>query len=246
MVDFYENVPNYDDVIRKKEIVHYSNSRLGPNQPCRICIVGPTGSGKTNVLLDLLFRWMKWNKVIYICKNVKEDKALFLQHKMDKYQIKIDKKNKKKNIESYNIFDMYDTLEDLPDMSDINPGDTRDFHTLVIINDLVLSCQHKLAKFFYLSRHKRISMIYLTQFYFSMDKTMRDSITDLMIFKFHDFRNVGKLHQIVGNRVTLEVFKQLYNEIMEEPYNFMYIDTRTPFIELHIRKNFNTLYTPYF
>ncbi len=233
-------VINYDEQINKGGgSIHVSNSFLAPSQPCRCAIVGPGGSGKSNHFLDLLLRWMKWNRVYLFCKNEKEDKAIFLQKKMEVFQAALDKKLGDK---SYNIYSVSTDLKDLPDLNDM-VSESKDFHTIVIINDLVLEKnQENLAQFFIRSRHMNVSILYCTQFYFSMPKVMRDSCTDIHVFKFADNRNIAKLANIYSRGISKQKFIELYHEATKDRYSWFNIDLRAKSMLLKYRRRFNGLY----
>ena len=56
---------NFDDIINENKIEHNKNWPYIPDHPYRILIIGGSGSGKTNVLLNLI----KNNQTLikYIC-----------------------------------------------------------------------------------------------------------------------------------------------------------------------------------
>lgn len=237
-------IPNYDRLVNGSGFSdkHISNHFLGPNQPGRIAIIGPSNSGKSNVTLDLILRIMTWKKLWYFCKNLQEDKMIFLIKQMEILQANFDKKCLKNDTESYKIFHISTDLQDLPDLDQINRDNDPDFQSLIIINDMVLSKQERLAEFFIRSRHKQVSIIYCSQFFFKMTKTMRDSCTDILLFKFSDDRIIKQLANIYGSRVGRDKFCQLYHEATSIRHNFFYIDLRTKHIELHVRRNFCGIY----
>ena len=45
---------NFDDYVNKKRTGHNRNWPYIPDKPCRILIIGGSGSGKTNVSLNLM------------------------------------------------------------------------------------------------------------------------------------------------------------------------------------------------
>ena len=46
---------NFDDYTNENIIKHNSKWPYTPDHPCRIFIIGSSGSGKTNALLNLIF-----------------------------------------------------------------------------------------------------------------------------------------------------------------------------------------------
>ena len=45
---------NFDDYVNENKTVHNKNSPYTPDHPYRILIIGGSGSGKTNTLLNLI------------------------------------------------------------------------------------------------------------------------------------------------------------------------------------------------
>ena len=45
---------NFDDYVNENKTEHNENWPYTPDHPCKILIVGGSGSGKTNVLLNLI------------------------------------------------------------------------------------------------------------------------------------------------------------------------------------------------
>ena len=45
---------NFDDYVNENKILHNKNWPYTPDHPHRILIIGGSGSGKTNVLLNLI------------------------------------------------------------------------------------------------------------------------------------------------------------------------------------------------
>lgn len=237
------DVINYDQFIMGNDEGKLADKWWAPKTPARIALIGPCGSGKSNVLTHLLLRVLDYQKVYYFCRNMDEAITKYLCYEMAKTQIIFDEK---KGVDSYNIFQISNDLNDLPLLEDINPDLDPNFHTIIIINDMVLAPNQNslLGDLFLNSRHRYASMIYLSQFFFAMDKCMRDSLTHVFLFRLCDNRNIHKIHGVIGGRLSLEEFRKLYAEIIKEPYAFMLIDINTPHLCLAFRKNFNGLYKP--
>ena len=65
-------INNYDQSV---EIIHYPNWPYIPDHPCRILIIGGSGSRKTNVLLNLIkHQRPDINKIYLYIKNQFESK----------------------------------------------------------------------------------------------------------------------------------------------------------------------------
>ena len=54
---------NFDDYVNETETEHNKNWPYTPDHPCRILIIGVSGSGKTNALLNLIENQPDINKI---------------------------------------------------------------------------------------------------------------------------------------------------------------------------------------
>ena len=59
---------NLDDIINQNNKEHDEKWPLIPDHPYRILIIGGYGSGKTNVLLNLIKEQNAIDKVFFVCK----------------------------------------------------------------------------------------------------------------------------------------------------------------------------------
>ena len=63
---------NFDDYVNKNKIVRNKNWPYVPDHPYRISIIGGSGSGKTNVLLNLIENQPNTDKVYFMLKICKK------------------------------------------------------------------------------------------------------------------------------------------------------------------------------
>ena len=61
---------NLDDIINQNNKEHDEKWPLIPDHPYRILIIGGYGSGKTNVLLNLIKEQNAIDKVFLVCKKI--------------------------------------------------------------------------------------------------------------------------------------------------------------------------------
>ena len=60
---------NFDDIVKENKTVHNKNWPHIPDHPYRILIIGGSGSGKTNVLLNLIEHQPDINEIYLYAKN---------------------------------------------------------------------------------------------------------------------------------------------------------------------------------
>ena len=69
---------NFDDYANKNKTEHNKNWPYTPNHPYRILIIGGSGSGKTNVLLNLIENQPDIDKIYLDAKDPYEAKYQYL------------------------------------------------------------------------------------------------------------------------------------------------------------------------
>ena len=60
---------NFDDYVNKNKTTHNKNQPYIPYHPCRILIIGGSGSGKTNLLLNLIENQPDIDKIYLYAKD---------------------------------------------------------------------------------------------------------------------------------------------------------------------------------
>ena len=103
--------------------------------------------------------------------------------------------------------------------------------------------QSIIKKLFIRGRKPNISLVFITQSYFSVPKEVRLNLTHYLIMKIN---NKNKLRNIAINHsadIDYKDFIKIYRECTKEPFNFLTIDITLPSSNpLRFRKNlFDTL-----
>ena len=75
---------NFDEYTNESKIGHNSKWLHIPDHPYRILIVGGSGSGKTNVLLNLINNQPDIDKIYLYAKDIYEEKYQYLINKREK------------------------------------------------------------------------------------------------------------------------------------------------------------------
>ena len=65
---------NFDDYVNENKAIHNKNWPYIPDHPCRILIIGGSGSGKTNLLLNLVENQPDIDKIYLYAKGPYETK----------------------------------------------------------------------------------------------------------------------------------------------------------------------------
>ena len=101
-----------------------------------------------------------------------------------------------------------------------------------IIKELFIRC-----------RKQNISLVFITQSYFSVPKDVRLNSTHYLIMKINNKRELQNIATSHSAGIDYKDFMKIYRECTKEPFNFMTIDTTLPTSNpLRFRKNlFDTL-----
>ena len=78
---------NFDDYTNQNKTKHNLNWPYIPNHPYRILIIGGSGSGKTNALLNLINNQPDIDKIYLYAKDPYEDKYQFLIKKRENIEL---------------------------------------------------------------------------------------------------------------------------------------------------------------
>ena len=205
---------SYDQSV---EINHNPNWSCIPDHPYRILIIAGSGSGKTNVLLNLIKKQRPdIDKIYLFVKDPSELKYELLINERENVEIK--KLNNPKAFIDYSqaIDDVYDNLEDY------NP--TKKRRMLIVFDYMIANMESNkkssliVTKFFLRARNLNILLFVISQCYFKVSKTIRLNATLYFIMKFPNKR---ELQQIASNhlfKINFKDFMKLYKDYTKEPY----------------------------
>ena len=90
------------------------------------------------------------------------------------------------------------------------------------------------------TRYKKlnISLLFITQSYFSVLKDVRLNSTRYLIIKINNRRQLQNIPIYHSVDIDYQDFMKIYRECTKEPYNFLTIDTTLPASDpLRFRKN---------
>ena len=120
---------------------------------------------------------------------------------------------------------------------------------LIVFDDMIADImtnkkfQSIIKELFIRSRKQNISLIFITQSYFSVPKVVRLNSTHYLIMKINNKRELQNIATNHSANIDYKDFTKIYRECIKEPYSFLTIDTTLPSSNpLRFRKNlFDTL-----
>jgi len=222
IVNWYEKIP-------KEMLDSAENPNLNIHHlkvPFRMCVVAPSGSGKTNFLVNLIHLFSQGAKgtfgdITIITRNKDEPLYNFLTSKCDQIQVK-------EGIHNLPLLDKMD----------------KKINHLVCFDDLVLAKDQSAIENYYIRARKlNCSVIYLSQSYFKIPKIIRNNCSYMVILKLSGNREVNMILSEFGLGVSREQLLGMYEFATKEKFSPLLIDLEEdPF--KRFRKGFTQILDP--
>lgn len=219
-------------------IINYDNDKedflnkhvLAPLWPFRLLICGSSGCGKTNLLMNLIYNYLYYNKIYIYAKDLTESKYQELQDFFDE----VNETMKDETGDDFQVAIFSSSKDEIVNVDDLD----KEYQNLIIFDDFVTeSDQHLIIDLFIRSRKKNCSLIYLTQSYFSTPKDIRLQCNYFILYNISNERELTEIQRDHCLDVDKETFKKYFNKATSEPYSFFLIDKKSR--ELRFRMNFD-------
>ena len=214
---------------KKKEVVL---NKLAPHWPFRAIYCGRSGSGKTNAMLSMVANHLPWQVICVCARHLSNAQYTGFRAKINKWEEKHEK-----------VVSVWcDKLDDLPLLDTLEPSQRK----LIIIDDFLLEKdQSRVIEYFVSGRHKNCSVIYVSQAYFRIPKTIRDNATHLACFRGMNGFDRSGIWKDACASMKREQFEDFYDEATKDnPYGFVFIDRDAKIPELQYRIGYDELYIP--
>lgn len=200
--NMYEKIPK--NMLDNAENPNFNIHNL--KIPMRMCVVAPSGSGKTNFLVNLIGMFCHgkgtFNDITVVTRNKDEPLYRFLKKKCDDIQI----------VEGLNNTPVLDKMD-------------KDFNHLVVFDDIVLEKNQERIKNYYIRARKlNCSVIYLSQSYFAIPKIIRNNCSYLVLLKLSGHREINMILSEGGLGVDKETLLRLYQDATNEKFSPFIID----------------------
>ena len=224
-------IANFDNLC-EDEVKNESKHILIPTQPFRACLIGSSGSGKTNFAVNLITRFLKEDKLYIVSKHLEQPKMRFIEE----YYRKIEEKtNKKCKTTDFKILELSTAdLDELPYPDELNS----ELNNVLMLDDCMLERdQNKMVDYFIKGRHSNVSVLYLAQSSFQIPRKIRLNSSLFCLFNIPSQTDIVRIHSETCPDVSKEEFIRMFRKAMSKNYNFLMIDTSTKVKYLRYRIN---------
>ena len=203
----------FDDYTNENIIEYNSKWPYIPDHPCRILIIGGSGSGKTNALLNLINNQPDIDKINLHAKDPYKAKYQYLINKREK--VGLDHFDDPKAFIEYSN-DMQDVYKNI---EDYNLGKKR--KVLIIFDDMIADMinNNKLnpivTELFIRGRKLNISIAFITQSYFKVPKNVKLNSTHFFIMKIPNKRELQQIALNHSSDIDFKDFMKIYKNTLK-------------------------------
>ena len=195
---------SFDDYVNENKTKHNKNWPYTPDHPYRILIIGGSGSGKTNVLLNLIDNQPDIDKIYLYVKDLYEAKYQYLINIREK--VGIDHFDDPKAFTEYSN-DMHDVYKNI---NAYNPY--KENKILIVFDDMIADMINNkklnsiVTELFIRGRKLNISLVFITQSYFKVPKDVRLNTTHFFITKIPNKRELQEIAQNHSSDISTKDF----------------------------------------
>ena len=201
---------NFDDYTNGNIVEHNSKWPYIPNHPYRILIIGGSGSGKINALLNLISNQPDIDKIYLYAKDPYKTKYQYLINKREK--VRKNHFNDPKGFMEYSN-DMQDVYKNI---EDYNPIKKR--KVLIIFDDMIADMISNnnlnpiVTELFIRGKKLNISIVFNTQSYFKVPKDVRLNSTHFFIMKIPNKKELQKIALNHSSDINFKDFMNIYKK----------------------------------
>ena len=176
-------------------------------------IIGGSGSGKINALLNLINNQPDIDKIYLYAKDPYEAKYQYLINKREK--LELDHFNDPKAFIEYsnNMQDVYKNIEDY------NPYKKR--KVIIVFDDMIadMNSNKKLKpivpELFITGRKVGLSLIFISQCYFKIPKSVRLNSTHFFIMRIPNKREIQQIALNHSSNIDFKDFIKIYKNVLQ-------------------------------
>ena len=201
----------------------YKNHFIDKNS--RILMIGSSGTGKSNALINFVERSSGEFFKIIICSFSTTDEPLY-QYLHDKIP----------------STELINNIEDVPEVQEFDNKD-KTKSKLIIFDDFINLSKKEMKKIFdyaISSRKFGFTCVFMAQSYTAVPKIISRNCNYIFLFRINDKYSIKRIisNHGLSSSITPEMIEQFYYYAIEEPLSFLLIDLKTGDDKMRFRKGF--------
>ena len=199
---------NFDNYVNENKTKHNKNWPYIPDHPYRILIIGGSGSGKTNLLLNLIENQPDIDKIYLDVKDPYESKYQYLTNKGE--GAGINHFNDPKAFIDYSN-DMHGVYKNI---NEYNPY--KENKILIVFDDMIADMINNkklnsiVTELFIRGRKLNISLVFITQSYFKVPKDVRLNSSHFFIAKIPNKRELQQIAINHSSDISTKDFTNIF------------------------------------
>ncbi len=218
----YEKIPK--NMLDDAPNPHYNIHKF--KIPSRFIVVAPSGSGKTNFLINLLATFSAkpgtFHSICIVTRNKDEPLYNFLASKHDDIKIV-------EGLQNTPLLDKYD----------------KHLNHVLVFDDLVLSKSlDKVAEYYIRARKKNVTCLFLSQTFYGIPKIIRLNANYMIILKLSNTRDSNAILREMSLGLTKEQLIAIYEYATKEKFSPLIIDLDCSEPKEKFRKGFQEFIDP--
>jgi hypothetical protein len=223
VINWYEKMPK--DFLDKAE--NPNHHLHGINLPFRMCVSAPSGSGKSNFLVNLIHLFSTGGKgtfadITIITRNKDEPIYNYLTSKCDQIIIK-------------------EGLQNIPSLDKMD----KKVNHLVCFDDLILAKdQTQIINYYIRARKLNCSVVYLSQSFFDIPSIIRKNCSYMVFLKIGGLREIKTILRDFALNCSKQQLIGMYDFATEEKLSPFIIDIEEKDRTHKFRKGFNQYLNP--
>jgi hypothetical protein len=233
VTNWYERVPKK---FKQEEFTYPAYEKLKIKLPFHAIVVGMTGSGKTNAVIELFDKIGAFTKVILLTKMVEEELYQAFIHSLREVEKKTGEK----------VLDVYNEVTQLPKVTTF-PDKPKEA-TLLIVDDMMTEKESDLktvVEYWTMGRKKQVSCIFISQSYYATPPNIRKNSKIVILTMIQGERDLQMILSESKGIVTEDQLKAMYEQATKGGFpNFFLIDKSNPDEAYKFRRNFRPLSVP--
>ena len=204
-----------------------------PKVPFRSIVLGPSGSGKSVLLVSLVLDIYKdvFERVYVFSPSINHDSIWEPVKKYVKDKLKVDTDKEPCFFEDYHSYDLIKIIETQIKVTKFMKEQKQKnlYNILIILDDIAdspeIARNNKMLQSLYVrGRHAGISVITATQKFNILHPVIRVNATQLFVFRLRNYKEMEALLEELSGLVPRKTLLEIYNTAIEEEHNFLYVD----------------------